>query len=80
MSNVPGKDIEVVEALASATVYHLQTDLAESRPLHAVGFCVRLCEELNLVTPVSPIARYSQGLEIQFRAHTHARSVGLEAQ
>jgi len=64
MGNVPGKDIEVVEAQASATVYHFHFDLAEPSPPHTVWLVIRLRGKLELVTLVCPNARYPHCLEI----------------
>jgi len=65
IGNVPGKDIEVVDAQASATVYHLQFDLAEPSPPHTVWLVIRLRGKLELVTLVCPNTIYSHCLEIQ---------------
>jgi hypothetical protein len=78
IANVPGKDIEVVDALASVTIYHLQIDLAKSRPSHTIMLIARLCNELQLASPIGPHTRDFHCLEIQLRARvTHAPSVGL---
>jgi len=65
LGNVLGKDVEVVDARASATVYHLQVDLAEPSPPHSVWLVIRLRGKLEFATLVCPFTIYSHCLEVQ---------------
>merc|ERR1719291_115311 len=81
IAEVPGEDVEVVDALGGPAVHHLQVDPAEARPRHAPGPAARLREELERAAAVRPVPGYRQALEVHVGARgSHEPGVGLQAQ